>query len=95
MAWDFTGEMWHWRGPSPYHFVTVPDEACADLEVASRAVTYGYGMVPVIARVGGTWWRTALWPKDGGYVLPVKVLVRRQEGVDLGDLVDVHLEIDG
>ncbi len=52
-------------------------------------------MVPVVVRVGCTQWRTALWPKDGGYVLPVKVLVRRQEGVGLGDVVEVHLEIDG
>ncbi len=25
MDLDFTGDLWHWRGPSPYYFVTVPD----------------------------------------------------------------------
>jgi hypothetical protein len=22
---EFSGEVWFWRGPSPYHFVTVPE----------------------------------------------------------------------
>ena len=24
MDLDVTGEIWHWRGPAPYYFVTVP-----------------------------------------------------------------------
>ena len=26
MNLEFTGEIWHWRGPSPFHFITVPEE---------------------------------------------------------------------
>ena len=35
MNLEFTGEIWFWRGPAPHHFVTVPDEECAELEAVS------------------------------------------------------------
>jgi len=35
-------------------------------------VTYGWGMIPVEVRIGGTHWPTSLWPKDGGYVGPLR-----------------------
>ncbi len=28
MDLEFSGEIWFWRGPAPWHFVTVPDEHC-------------------------------------------------------------------
>ena len=47
MDLEFSGEMWFWKGPSPFHFVTVPDEECEDLAATAAAVTYGWGMIPV------------------------------------------------
>ena len=90
---EFTGDVWHWRGPAPFHFVTVPAGPSAQLQEVARAVTYGWGMVPVRARIGGTDWRTSLWPKDGGYVLPVKDAVRRAEALDIGDTVTARLTV--
>jgi hypothetical protein len=94
MDLKFTGELWYWRGPAPFHFVTVPDEQCGPLEAASPIVSYGWGMIPVAARIGRTRWTTALWPRDGGYIVPVKTWVRRAEGLELGDDVTVGLEVD-
>ncbi len=90
---QLTGEIWYWRGPSPFHFVTVPDEQSRQLQAVSTQVTYGWGMIPVRARIGGTEWRTSLFPKDGGYVLPVKDAVRRAEDLDDGDTVTVRLTV--
>ncbi len=95
MECEFSGEVWHWRGPSPYHFVSVPrDDADAIHSVAS-SVTYGWGVIPVRVRVGGTTWRTSLFPKDGGYLLPIRDSVRRAEGIQLGDTIFVHLKVLG
>jgi hypothetical protein len=88
---QFSGDIWHWRGPAPFYFVTVPEDASAQLHEVARAVTYGWGMLPVRARIGGTSWRTSLFPKDGQYVLPLKVAVRRAEQVDEGDVVTARL----
>jgi Domain of unknown function (DUF1905) len=94
MMLEFSGEMWFWRGPSPWHFVTVPEEQCGALGAASALVTYGWGMIPVAARIGRTEWTTSLWPKDGRYIVPVKALVRKAEGLDVGDLVQIRLAVD-
>lgn len=90
----FSGEVWYWRGPAPYHFVTVPEAESDQLAAAASLVTYGWGMVPVEARIGPTRWATSLWPKDGGYVVPLKDAVRRAEGLEVGDVVTLGLNVD-
>jgi hypothetical protein len=92
-ALEFTGEVWEWRGPAPYHFVSVPADLCEEVRDAAEVVSYGWGMVPVSLRLGGTSWTTSLWPKDGGYVVPLKDAVRRAERVELGDLVTLTVQI--
>jgi hypothetical protein len=91
---EFSGEVWFWRGPSPFHFVTVPEDESADLQATSAEVTYGWGMIPVEARIGSTRWTTSLFPKDGGYVVPLKDMVRKAEQIDVGDTVTVRLAVD-
>jgi hypothetical protein len=93
MDLEFVGDVWQWRGPSPYYFVTVPDEESAHLYELSPALTYGWGLVPVQARIGATDWQTSLFPKDGKYVVPVKEAVRRAEGLDEGDSVTLRLTV--
>ena len=91
MDFAFSGEVWWWRGPSPYHFVTLPEDECDEIEASASMVTYGWGMIPVAVTIGDTGWTTSLWPKDGRYVLPLKDMVRRAEGIELGDTVEVRL----
>lgn len=93
MDLEFTGEIWFWKGPAPWHFVTVPEAECAALEEMAAMVTYGWGMIPVSARIGKAKWTTSLFPKDGRYIVPVKTAVRKAEGLDVGDVVTVHLTI--
>jgi hypothetical protein len=91
---QFTGEVWFWRGPSPFHFVTVPERESAALKATSGRVSYGWGMIPVLARIEDTEWTTSLFPKDGCYVVPVKDAVRRAEDVEVGDIVTIRLTVD-
>jgi hypothetical protein len=91
---EFSGEVWFWKGPAPWHFVTVPDEECRELARAAALVSYGWGVIPVSARIGGTTWTTSLFPKDGRYLVPVKTWVRKAERVELGDVVTVRLTVD-
>jgi hypothetical protein len=91
---SFSGDLWYWRGPSPFHFVTVPEPEAGLISDASRLVTYGWGMIPVAAEIGRTRWTTSLWPKDGRYVVPVKAHVRKAEKLDVGDTVAVRLIVD-
>lgn len=92
MQCEFRGAIWHWRGPAPFHFVSLPDAECAENRSVAGAVSDGWAMIPVTATIGVTRWRTALFPKDGGYLLPVKDAVRTVEAVVVGDVVSVRLE---
>jgi Domain of unknown function (DUF1905) len=91
---DFSGPLWFWKGPSPWHFITVPEDECGELEAASSFVTYGWGMIPVAVQIGETRWTTSLFPKDGRYIVPVKTWVRKAEGLEVGDTVGVRLAVD-
>jgi hypothetical protein len=93
MEIEFNGKIWFWRGPAPWHFVTVPEEQSRDLKAVSGVVTYGWGMIPVHARIGGTEWRTSLWPKDGRYIVPIKASVQKAEKLGIGHEVTVRLEV--
>lgn len=94
MELEFSGEMWFWKGPAPHHFITVPDAECSTLKAASASVTYGWGMIPVAARIGETRWTTSLFPKEGRYIVPVKAAVQTAEGLEVGDTVTVRLVIE-
>jgi hypothetical protein len=91
---EISGEMWFWKGPAPWHFITVPEEDSHELDASSAFVSYGWGMIPVTAQIGGTGWRTSLFPKDGRYIVPVKAGVRKAEGLKVGDTVTVRLVVD-
>lgn len=91
---DFAGEVVYWRGPSPYHFVAIPEDECRDVEAVAGLVTYGWGVIPVRAQLGETIWTTSLFPRQGRYVLPVRDAVRRAEGVEVGDTVRVRMVIE-
>ena len=93
MELQFTGEIWYWKGPAPFHFVTVPPEESSDLQSMSALVSYGWGMIPVRATIARTTWDTSLFPKEGGYLLPVRASVREREHLRLGDNVAVVIEV--
>lgn len=93
MELEFSGEVYEWRGPAPFHFVAVPEPERAELADVASLVSYGWGMIPVTGRIGDTEFTTSLWPRDGGYVVPVKDAVRRAEGIELDDVVTVVLSV--
>ena len=94
MRLEFEAEVFQWRGPAPYYFVAVPEPMCDDLRVAARDVSYGWGVIPVTVQIGVTSWTTSLFPKDGSYLLPIKVAVQRAAGIGVGDTVDVAMRIN-
>jgi hypothetical protein len=89
----FAGPVLEWRGPSPYHFVRVPDEAADSIREVAAMATYGWGVIPVEAHVDDVRFETSLFPKDGGYLLPLKDAVRKPLGLAPGDEVSVELAV--
>lgn len=94
MDLEFQGEVVYWRGPAPFLFVKVPPEESLQIKSVGRFVTYGWGCIPISAQIGATIFTTALIPRDGRYMLPVKVAVQRAEGVEEGHCVQARIHLD-
>jgi hypothetical protein len=51
-------------------------------------------MIPVTAQIGPTTWQTSLFPKDGGYIVPIKASVRKARKLEEGDSITLRLEVN-
>jgi hypothetical protein len=89
----FEGRIVEWRGPAPYFYVPVPEAESAEIREVAAIATYGWGVIPVRARIGEVTFTTSLFPKDGGYLLPIKDAVRRPLGLEEGDEVSVEMTV--
>jgi len=90
---EFDARVIYWRGPSPYFYAPVPPKDVAQIRRASKLVTYGWGMIPVEAVIGGVTFTTSLFPTDGGYLLPIKDAVRTKVGITADDAIRIGLSI--
>jgi hypothetical protein len=93
--YSFKSKLWVWPGDkAAWRFVTVPKIESEKIK-KSTPVKRGFGSIRVTARVGKTRWDTSIFPdsKSGTYLLPVKTTVRRAEGLDDGDTVDVRIDL--
>ncbi|MGW4098552.1 DUF1905 domain-containing protein [Mycobacterium sp. NPDC004974] len=93
MDWEFETEVFQWRGPAPYFFVATPAHINEFLHVHSGELTYGWGVIPAQVSINDTEVTTSLIPKDGVYLVPLKIALRRPEGIDDGDRVRVRLQV--
>jgi hypothetical protein len=93
MNFKFSGKIFHWHGPAPYLFVAVPPAQSGQIKAVSGLVTYGWGVVPVHVRIGKTEWKTSLFPKDGKYLVPIRMSAQKAEKLKEGDVVEIALEI--
>ena len=93
MVTKFKGAMIEWRGPSPFYFVPVPDVPSKKIKAMAAQLTYGWGVIPVLGKIGKTEFSTAFIPKDGLYYLPIKNAVRFAENLEVGAEVTVSISV--
>jgi hypothetical protein len=92
MEFEFEGPIIEWRGPAPFYFLAVPEDESDDIKFAAKGIEY-WGQVPVVVRIDDTEFTTALFPKDGRYLIPIKDKVRRAEGIEVDQVVTVSLRV--
>ena len=93
----FEAELWQWEArPEVWVFARLPEDVSAEIRDVPRPRA-GFGAVRVGVVLGGSRWSTSVFPEsaDGCYVLPVKRSVREAEGLDVGDVARVELELLG
>jgi hypothetical protein len=90
----FSGEIFFWRGPAPFYFISTPEKVSKEIKAVSNRLTYGWGCIPVTAKVGQIEWTTALIPKDGSYLVPMKKIIREKLKLDEGSATSITLEFE-
>ena len=94
-TFEFAAPLWRYPGADGWHFVSLPPGISADITDITAGIRRGFGSVRVAVTVGGTAWRTSIFPdsKTGAYLLPVKRAVRVAEQLGAGDEVQARLQI--
>jgi hypothetical protein len=92
MSWTFTAEVIEWRGPAPYFFLPMSQDDSADFKVEAAGLEY-WGQVAVDVEIGDTVAKTAVFPKDGRYLVPLRAAVRAAEGLEAGVPVTATVRI--
>lgn len=94
-----TGTIWVWRADmkGSWHFLSINGEAGEALSATAlmRKLEFGqrgFGSFKVEVTIGGSVWRTSVFPdKTRGWLLPLKAAVRKAERLGEGDLVTAAL----
>jgi hypothetical protein len=93
----FDAELWIWdaRRADTWTFVSLPDDVSGDIRELTAGSRRGFGSARVRVTVGGSTWRTSIFPSSGGgaYVLPIKGSVRKAEALEAGDVAAVTIEL--
>ncbi|MBE1494265.1 hypothetical protein H4696_001365 [Amycolatopsis lexingtonensis] len=93
----FEAELWEWdaRRTETWTFVSLPADVSEEIRERAAGPRRGFGSVRVRVKVGGTGWRTSIFPDSarGAYVLPLKRAVRVAEGLEVGDTCTVSVEL--
>ena len=95
MRIGFSAKLWPYPGDGSWHFITVPKKESEKVRGIAQKAKRGWGSVKVHAKIRKTVFATSVFPdtRSGTYLLPVKMSVRRTEGIDDGDLVKITLEL--
>lgn len=99
-SFTITSEVWLWKPTSlpsgaGWHFLTIDGQTAAEIRFAALGRTGGFGSIKVEARIGGTSWKTSIFPQrdSGGFILPIKADVRKREALGAGDVATVEIRV--
>ena len=93
MRLTFDSEVFEWRGPAPFYFAAVSDDAASQIKEVASLVSYGWGVIPCAVTVGKTTITTSLFPKNGSYLVPLKDALRKPESIQVGQQLKISLEL--
>ena len=77
--------------PAAWHYVRIPTE-----QINLFSNQFGWGLVPISATLGLTTWQTSLLPMgDKTYFIALKASVRKKEGINVGDTIQLEYRLRG
>jgi len=94
-TYNFKAKLWLWEGKGAWHFLTLPERESAEIKEIYGVFTTGWGSVPVTVTIGKSVWKTSIFPskKEKAYLLPIKGEIRKNEKLQVSEVVEYSLEI--
>jgi hypothetical protein len=83
VEWTVRAEVVEWRGPAPFFFLPISADDSADFKIEAAGLEY-WGQVSVHVVIGQTSFTTAVFPKDGRYLVPLRANIRQAEDIEEG-----------
>lgn len=87
------GKLFKWQGEAAWYFIRIDQKTSENIKDNFGMMARGWGSLPVNATAGKSRWKTSIFPDKGTYLLPVKAQIRKAEGINDGDSVNLELEI--
>lgn len=93
--YKFSAKAWQYEGPAGWVFVSLPLELAKKIRSNFKEEEEGWGRLKATATIGNTKWATAIWfdTKANTYLLPLKAVVRKKEGILVGRKVNVEMQL--
>ncbi len=96
LRFTFNSELFEWTSTATsWFFIRMPLDQSAELREQMDGLTAGFGSIRVEVTIGGSVWRTSVFPESTTkcYMLPVKKAIRKAEDIEPDDSVDVSLAV--
>lgn len=98
--WRVSAPVWLWQGADgaptkgSWYFLTIDGETAQAIRAAAVKAD-AWGSVRIEATIGGTTWRTSLFPSKqaGGWLLPLKAALRKAEKLAEGTIAEAVLTL--
>ncbi|HCH24346.1 MAG TPA: DUF1905 domain-containing protein [Oceanospirillaceae bacterium] len=92
---SFDATVVKYQGKAAWYFASLPVDTSRWIK-SMQSLRHGFGSVRVKVQIGQSEWQTSIFPdsKANTYVLPIKAAIRKQEGIDDGSHVNIHLQFE-
>lgn len=95
VEFEVKGEVIEWRGPSPFYFLPMTKDQSDEIETYKLQLSYGWGVVPAEVKLGEVTTTTSLIPRNGIFLVPLKDLLRKSSGLQVGSRVAMLVRLRG
>src|SRR5688572_31240471 len=93
-SYEISEKVWLYPGKAGWHFVTIKKEDAEEIKKDYVWPVKGFRSIRVEVVIGKTRWKTSIFPdREGGYLLPIKKVVRVKEGIKEGDRVTILIGV--
>jgi len=95
ISYEFSGEIWRYKGPGGWFFITLPADLSKEIRDMLQWQEEGWGRLKVIAGINSFEWKTSIWfdTKLNSYLLPIKAEIRKLANLEAEQTANVKLLI--